>query len=268
MKVEKLIPEVYYSQSRDFSYIGRLFEILFNYIKTGADCVAINSDSPNIDATTIELIASTLGFESKHNYVTRDLIYVISSFSTLIRKKGTIDAVNTAIQLLMNSQKIAKEELIDFIGSTSFNEDFVLDIKVPSQLKDLILLEDIFEYILPTGVLYTITKVEAQAPQALTLNITSEHTHGYSINPDTSLVLSDEAGGYAYMLETSITEPGDWGIEEDLYYEYINAEESSDPGFYEVALGTPYKAGIYYKRTQNDDIGTIITGTVYDGSKS
>ena len=117
MKVEKLIPEVYYSQSRDFSYIGRLFEIIFNYMKTGADCVGVSSNSDNIDATQIELIALTLGFESKHTYPTRDLIYIISSFSHLIKKKGTKEAITHAIKLLMNSQKI-KMDLLD-------DEDFV-----------------------------------------------------------------------------------------------------------------------------------------------
>ena len=110
MKVETLIPEVYYSQSRDFSYIGRLFEMLFNYMKTGADCIAVNPDSPNIDATTIELVALTLGFESKHRYTTRDLIYIISSFSSLIRKKGTIESINSAIKLLMNQGKLMTDE--------------------------------------------------------------------------------------------------------------------------------------------------------------
>ena len=39
MEVRKLVPDVYYRESRDFSYIGRLIEILVNYNKTGADLV-------------------------------------------------------------------------------------------------------------------------------------------------------------------------------------------------------------------------------------
>lgn len=263
MKVEKLTPEVYYSQSRDFSYIGRLFEVLFNYMKTGADSVMFNRDSPNIDATTIELLALTLGFESKHKYTTRDLIYIISSFSDLIKKKGTKESINTAIRLLINSQKIKINNIVDFIGTipTTGENQFILDIKIPAQLTGTVLLEDLFDYILPAGMLYKFTKVEPSDVKYLEVNPDFDTEHRYSINQDTSQILSDPAGGYVYVLVTD--EPGDWVTNYGDYYVY-----SEGTGFV-LNTAPEYSSEVsYYKKEKNKYIGTIITGTVFDGGNS
>lgn len=259
MKVEKLIPEVYYSQSRDFSYIGRLLEILFNYMKTAADCVSVNPDSINIDATTIELIALTLGFESKHKYTTRDLIYVISSFSHLIKKKGTKEAINNAIKLLMNSQKIKMTSLDeeDFVGIGQENEEdrFMLNIKIPSQMTDTILLEDIFDYILPAGVLYKFNRITTQPKNKSTIKTPSSSSAAFGSNYDTSLLLSDVQGGYAYILLTD--EPSDWEEAYENYYIY-----DSDTHTFMPNEESTYAPNTFYAREQNIDIGTIITGSV------
>ncbi|MCK9470205.1 MAG: hypothetical protein M0Q88_00435 [Bacilli bacterium] len=262
MKVEKLIPEVYYSQSRDFSYIGRLFEVLFNYMKTGADSVMFNRDSPDIDATTIELLALTLGFESKHKYTTRDLIYIISSFSDLIKKKGTKEAINTAIRLLINSQKIKINNIVDFIGTipTTGENQFILDLKIPAQLTGTVLLEDLFDYILPAGMLYKFTKVEPSDAKYLEVNPDFDTEHAYSINQDTSQILSDPDGGYVFVLLTE--EPANWGTNYGDYYVY-----SEGSGFV-LNEESEYSPGSYYKKEKNKHIGTIITGTVFDGGNS
>lgn len=261
MKVEKLIPEVYYSQSRDFSYIGRLFEIIFNYMKTGADCVGISSNSDNIDATQIELIALTLGFESKHTYPTRDLIYIISSFSHLIKKKGTKEAINHAIKLLMNSQKIKMNLLDDedFVTFDDISDNYTLSIKLPSQMTDTILLEDLFDYILPAGVLYRFNRIVPQPKTVSTLAVTPTKSSAYTIEEDTSVLLSSDEveGGYAYELLTQGIAPSDWSIADDKYYKY---EVTS---FIEInAAVDEYAPYAFYERKHNKDVGTIITGTV------
>jgi len=222
MKVEKLIPEVYYSQSRDFSYIGRLLEILFNYMKTGADCISVNPNSVNIDATIIELMALTLGFESKHRYVTRDLIYVISSFSNLIRKKGSKTAIIEAIKLLMNSQKIETNLLTD--ADFIFINDYVLTVNIPEQMTDTILLEDLFDYILPTGMLYKFNRVIPQPKNVSTLAVEPAQTLEYYAPYDNSFVVADDEGDYTYILLTVV--PDDWSEHYENYYVYDNATES------------------------------------------
>lgn len=261
MKVEKLIPEVYFSQSRDFSYIGRLLEILYNYMKTNSDCISANNSSVDIDATTVELIALTLGFESKHRYSTKDLIYIISSFSELIRKKGTKESINTAIRLLINSQKIVIKDIEDFVGNiTATGQDrFILDIKIPEHLTDIILLEDLFDYILPAGMLYRFNKVIPQPPKKLSIKSSEDSDHIYTTNQNTSEVLYNKEGGFAYI--PLMVEPEYWNINYIGYYTYDNANKkfilNEDPIF---------RIKTFYKKERNTDVGTILTGTVYDGS--
>lgn len=257
MKVEKLLPDVYYSQSRDFSYIGRLLEILFNYMKTGADCVSSKFNSLNIDATTAELMALTLGFESKHKYVTHDLVYVISSFSELIRKKGTKSAINTAIKLLMNSQKIKLSTFNDddFIEILP-GDNFMLYINIPYQLTDVVLLEDIFDYILPAGMLYKFTKVVSPETALSDINAESSDSYVHSTDEEMSAIY-DEEGGFVYRLLTDDDAPSDWGTPEK-YYEY----KTSTNMFIEVAAGVVYETSTFYIKERNSDIGTILSGMV------
>lgn len=262
MKVEKLIPEVYYSQSRDFSYIGRLMEIIFNYMKTGADIVDINPDSLNLDATTIELVALTLGFESKHKYRTRDLIYVISSFSHLLKKKGTRESIVDAIKLLTNSQRIKLNDIddIDFIHMEA-DEDGIpthkLEVKVPSQMTDLVLLEDLFDYILPAGMLYRFNKVIQQSKDRTTLKTITKQNPEYVAPYDSSFLAGTDEKTYSYVLLT--VEPDDWGTNFRDYYIYDNINEK-----FVLNAGETFGTGTFYKRKQNSDVGTIVTGTVAD----
>ena len=153
MKVDKLVPDVYYKESRDFSYIGRLFEIVFNYMKTNADLIDQDLDSENTNSLLLELLKYTLGFESKHDYINKDVIHITSTFIDLLKKKGTREAIEEAILALLNSQKIEDTPYI-----TLDNETYTITLYVPEALEDIILVEDLFEYILPTGWTYTIIK--------------------------------------------------------------------------------------------------------------
>lgn len=253
MKVEKLIPEVYYSQSRDFSYIGRLMEILFNYMKTAADCVSVNPDSLNIDPTTIELIALTLGFESKHVYTTRDLIYIISSFSHLINKKGTKESINHAIKLLINSQQI-KMDLLEDEDFILMSDDYVLEIKIPSQMTDTILLEDLFDYILPTGMLYRFNRISPQAKNKSIVNFSVDQEPEYTSTYDTSFIMSHD-NSYSYILLTE--KPSNWSTNYSDYYIYDGVS-----GKFVENTDQTYVGDKFFSIKENDDIGTIITGTV------
>lgn len=156
MKVDKLLPEVYYKESRDFAYVGRLLEILFNYMKTAADCVSINIDNEGIEGNLIDLLVDTLGFELKHEYVNKDLISIGSAFSSLLKLKGTTDAVEMAVRLLLNSQGIKNTS--DFNFCVLDVEKAEMMINIPDTLSDIVLLEDLFDYILPVGITYSFTR--------------------------------------------------------------------------------------------------------------
>lgn len=151
MKVQNMVPEVYYKESRDFSYIGRLCEILFNYLKTNADIV--NSNLINIDSDDLlNSLAYTLGFKPKHIYNNKDLLNICSSFVHIMKNKGTLYAIEECIKILLNSQHLEGTPIC-----IPDNNNYIVTIGLPPGTQDIILLEDLLDYILPTGWIYRIT---------------------------------------------------------------------------------------------------------------
>lgn len=153
MKVSNLVPEFYYKESRDFSYVGRLLEIVLNYIKTNVDIVGINISNKEIPYQLIDLFATSVGFEKKHNYINSDLISICSAFSYLLKNKGNKQSIEDSINILLHSQEIEYLPYVEFD-----NENKQVNVYVPIQLKDTIILEDLFEYILPVGYNYSIRR--------------------------------------------------------------------------------------------------------------
>ena len=127
MIVENLVPEVYYKESRDFAYAGRVFEVLFNYMKTAAACVNVNYNIDSTSASIIDLLADSLGFTTKHHYDIKNLVAIINSFQSLLRLKGSILAIETAIKILMNAQEILPLDTKD-LCEKDLEDDFLLNI--------------------------------------------------------------------------------------------------------------------------------------------
>ena len=152
IKTRDLVPSIYYNKSRDFQAIGRVFEVLYNYAKTNTDLL-LNSYE---DTKMLDLLAKTLGFNSKHNYNTDDLVTLCSTFITIIKNKGSLTSINQAITALLKSQHIENTFVVvdKRADSVSHNKEHVLEIYIPKELTDLILLEDLFDYILPAGYSY------------------------------------------------------------------------------------------------------------------
>ena len=152
--LQKSVPEVYYNQSRDFQSLARAFEVLFNYAKTNVDVLRGLPFSDNLDTKLLNLLAYTLGFATKHNYNEKDLYNVCSTFAKLLKKKGSIDAIDLAIRALLNAQQIS-----EFYDKSSIARDlddkYHLIITLPYGVQDLVLLEDLFDYILPAGFTYS-----------------------------------------------------------------------------------------------------------------
>ena len=152
MKVDKLVPEIYYKGSRDFGAIGRLCEVLLNYMRLGSNIVGSNLNYADIDSNLLELVCNTLGFIVKHKYITKDLLYISNVFTKLIKNKGTEQAIKLAISTLLASQNINNRFEINVDTETIKKNEF--EIVLPEEVNDLVLLEDIFDYILPVGCLY------------------------------------------------------------------------------------------------------------------
>ena len=156
IKLYERLPQIYYHKSRDFQFLARTYEVLFNYLKTNVDVTESLVFNENFDVSLLNLLALTLGFTSKHNYNTRDLFNLCSSFAKILRNKGSMKSIEDTIKILLNAQRIEKTFSVDFDSEDKYN----LLIYITSDVKDLVLLEDVFDYILPCGYTYSFIKTD------------------------------------------------------------------------------------------------------------
>ena len=153
IKLQDYTPEVYYKSSRDFQFIGRLYDLVLNYVKTNADSIYYNPLSDNSNQGMTELLALTLGFRSKYHYTTKQLRAICSIFSYALKNKGNVRSILAVCNALLRAEGISQDaryELYD--NNTSIN------IIVSQDFPDVMILSDVLSYLLPAGMNYTITK--------------------------------------------------------------------------------------------------------------
>jgi hypothetical protein len=155
IRLQNLTPEVYYKESRDFQFLGRLFDLVLNSVKTEADLLYNIPLSDNSDTKLLELLAMTLGFKPKHQYNARQLKAICSVFSEILKNKGSIKSLKIACEALFNAMDINQELDYDFTEGTDKTE---LNLYISQEFEDLIILNDLLGYIIPAGMSYNIIR--------------------------------------------------------------------------------------------------------------
>ena len=145
IKLQELTPSVYYEQSRDFQFIGRLYDIVLNYVKTNADNLYTLPIGKNMDEKLLNLLAFTLGFQSKHQYNSKQLLAICSVLPLILKHKGSLDAILIAVNSILYAEGINQALDYEF-------KDNNLVLYLSPNLSDLTLLKDIMIYILPAGI--------------------------------------------------------------------------------------------------------------------
>lgn len=160
IKTYNSTPSVYTHQSRDFQLIGHIYEAVFNSSKLAIDMSDKMMPNSNFDERMLNLSATTVGFVRKHEYDANDLNMVLNSFAHLLKIKGTKAAIEYALNILLRSQGISDPYQIKIDEQSK-----ELTLLLSTRLDDVVLLQDLFEYILPFGfnyriILSTITSAE------------------------------------------------------------------------------------------------------------
>ena len=145
IKLQELTPSVYYEQSRDFQFIGRLYDIVLNYVKTNADNLYTLPIGKNMDEKLLNLLAFTLGFQSKHHYNSKQLLAICSVLPLILKHKGSLNAILIAVNSILYAEGINQALDYEF-------KDNNLVLYLSPDLSDLTLLKDIMIYILPAGI--------------------------------------------------------------------------------------------------------------------
>jgi len=185
IRTKELVPELYYDFSRDFQFLGRALDVVFNYAKMNTDLLTGNPLSANLDDSLVLLATRTIGFETKHQYNAQDLRNICSVFSSIIKDKGTESAIKRAVQTLMNSQNISGYYDVKVVNKATEagDVDYTIKIYIPSGLKDLILLEDLLDYILPAGYDYRFIYGQTGKPLKNTISVET-NINKYNIKDD------------------------------------------------------------------------------------
>lgn len=194
IKLEDLTPEIYYKQSRDFQLLGRLYDVVINSVKTNADLInQVPGNAQELSASFATILATTLGFDTKHQYPTKQMAAICSVFSQIMREKGTLSAVQTAGAAILRSEGITDQFVCNKNGS-------VLEVFIPEDLSDITLFTDLLNYILPAGMTCTVVRANLATIQALdeilldTSNSTSVNiiTHDISAVGASTLIDPDD----------------------------------------------------------------------------
>ena len=199
IKFQDLTPEVYYKRSRDFQYIGRLFDLVLNNAKMNTDIISSLPLNPDMDPKLLDLLALTLGFKSKHEYNTKQLAALCSIFPFVLRNKGSKLAIETACNALLNAEGITKEASIEVSNQ-------MVSIFLPSELSDLNLLKDLLNYILPAGMSCSLVQEATLVPPSSTTLVNyQDYVVNYTNTSKESKDLWDEVTSKSIILKQTGT---------------------------------------------------------------
>ena len=100
IKTQKMTPEVYYNKSRDFQLFGRLYDVIFNYLKNNVSAVTDITTNLNPNQKILELMCNTLGFKTTHIYDNEQLSALCSIFLQCMKAKGTAKSVLLLLKMV------------------------------------------------------------------------------------------------------------------------------------------------------------------------
>lgn len=138
--------------------MGRVLDCVFNSAKSYSDMIQYDVICKNTDKRLLDLVTRTVGFETKRKYDELDLFVLCTTFKSILKNKGTILAVEECVKMLLRAQNIHKQCRVYDVKSEIEGSDkpFKLEILVPDELTDIALLEDMLDYVLPAGYIYSI----------------------------------------------------------------------------------------------------------------
>ena len=164
IKLQDLTPAVYYEQSRDFQFIGRLYDLVLNDIKTNAANLYNLPAGKNMNEQLLNLLALTLGFKPTKNYNSKQLYAICSVLPTILKHKGSIQALVLATNALLAAEGV--KQPLDY----TLHPKQGITLYIAQELEDLNLFIDLLDYLLPAGLSCTVIK-ESQLVTEITTTI-------------------------------------------------------------------------------------------------
>jgi len=171
IRMQDYTPDIYYKESRDFQFIGHLYDLVLNYIKTNVDLLSSLPLSDSSDDKFLELMAMTFGLKPEHHYNSVQLRALCKVFPKVMRNKGSIESIIAVCTSLFNAEGLEQQFSYDFVSEDDRTE---LNLYVPQDFSDITLLNDILSYVLPAGMSCNIIK-ELQIKEKAITETAVEH---------------------------------------------------------------------------------------------
>ena len=187
IKIQDSVPGIYYNSSRDFQYIGHLFDLVLNAVKTDADLLFNLPLSVNSDDQLLDLMIYTFGLRlDKARYNSKQLRAICSVAPQMLRAKGSSKAVRLLCTALMHA-----DGLEDYFTITVNPDRPELTITLSSlaSCKEIIL--ELLPYILPAGMVFNIISTSTADFKAQTKVVLQDEVIINSVTPGTTLVKPD-----------------------------------------------------------------------------
>lgn len=189
-RLESNTPAYYTEESRDFQLLCRLYNLCINDLIFGASKITDILDPLECDERLLPLVAKYVGFFTKLDIPTRTLRYILSAFPSLIKDKGTSNAVYGAVIAILKSENyvgdtriITTHRVIDdtwpYSGKYLDSKSYILSIETPIPLSadNERALREVLKYILPAGFIVNIEAYSPASPEIGTKIISKFDIH-------------------------------------------------------------------------------------------
>ena len=187
IKTEKLTPEIYYKESRDFQLFGRSYDIIFNYLKTNIDLI---NNPTSKDLSLLQLNA--LGFFPKRVYDDALIQGLCKSYANIIKNKGTALSIDLAVNCVLKAAGIDKITGKDIYDREIKGNNVTIFLYDSASSSEICLLEEIFDYILPVGVSVEIKPASIYDTDAIQkIGVQAAYQLNKVVNADTSVLRTD-----------------------------------------------------------------------------
>lgn len=157
IRLQNETPEVYTEQSRDFQLLCRVYDCVINSVKFDVDSIKKISSTRDIRATLLPLLQTKLGFFSNSIMSDEALRTILEAFPLIIKKKGSLSAINDIINLYLKVLDLRipviitrTEEETQLYNITVPKHTIVIGLNTSFQSSSS-LFRDLLSYVMPAG---------------------------------------------------------------------------------------------------------------------
>lgn len=197
IRFENNVPDNYLVGSRDYQALLRLFTFGISSIKFDVDNIRYVNDASHINSRLLNLLKLKVGFFTKEEFKDQYIREVLKVFSLIVKKKGTRQAIYDAINLYFRACRYNGDYVVE-INNKDDIQPYMIRIGVTKESNDILLLEEILKYILPTGYLYEVFKYSTAKYKSnyytqdqLTLSVVDDY-NGSNIHSNSSNIFIEK----------------------------------------------------------------------------